>query len=59
MATRDHGCMSRSRLYVTVVCCELAYDDVQMTCFCFSNKRVPRVSSRILETMRVQTPTNV
>ena len=24
MATRDHGRMSRSRLYVTVVCCELA-----------------------------------
>ena len=28
MATRDHGRMSRSWLYVTVVCYELASDDV-------------------------------
>ena len=36
MTTRDHGRMSLSRLYVTVVCYELASDDVFSV---LSNKR--------------------
>ena len=48
MATRDHGRMSRSRLYVTVVCCELASHDV----FMLFNKRV---RARKLELFQTKT----
>ena len=51
MATRDHGRMSRSRLYVTVVCCELASSDVSNDVFSvLSNKRGSSGIDRLLRT---------
>jgi hypothetical protein len=47
MATRDHGRMSQSLLYVTIVCYELASDDVFSV---LSNKRGSSEIDRLLRT---------